>query len=227
MKLIKTFILTIFLTSALTACDSDSGGNKNTPTNPDTLFNLGNNPSLLQQGIILDLKGKDTNGDSWAAIARTRSLGNTTLNGETVSRVETTVNMTHVPTQTISVNTETAYINSNGRTVQTDSSEGVSCFTQQFGDYPTGTAKIGAFGNSDEMSCSDGTRRTGTWALDDGFNGYANLVITLKMRNASGANISTSVVTAKINTDGVLQHYKQHMTFHEFGESLTLEGSPR
>lgn len=227
MKHPNILIYLILSLGALSACGGGSGGSSSSPTDPEAVFTLGGNPLQLQRGMTVDLKGKDTSGDSWKGIVRMRSLDAVLIDSEWVTPHEVFVTLTYEREHAQEASTTISYIDSSGVTIKTKNDMGVECFMQTPGDYPE-TAKIGAFGNLESMACSDGTNTSGSWALDDGRDGYANLVITeQQMRSANGRRISTSEMTTKLSKDGEAHHFQLHMTFHELGESITLSGSPR
>jgi hypothetical protein len=88
------------------------------------------------------------------------------------------------------------------------------------------TATIGDFGNIGNYTQSDGKSQTRSWALEDGFNGKAKLVVTTVLRDFSGALEATEGDTNTIRQDGTISQVHITVTLHQLDNTvLTLSGS--
>jgi len=72
---------------------------------------------------------------------------------------------------------------------------------------------------------SDGTTQTRSWALEDGFNGKAKLVITTVAKDSSNVLEITEVDTEAISQDETVLRIDITVTDHQLGIILTLSSS--
>ena len=158
----KALMMIAAVTLMLTGCsDDDSGSSGSSPTDPDTEFNLAGNPLQLQRGISMDLSGSDSNGDAWSGSLRVRTLDQVQINGELLTPIETTVELTG-PDGVFSRNQSTGYMDSQGQILMKADASGLQCGITHGGDYPE-IAKIGDFGNLARYACNDDSTESGTW----------------------------------------------------------------
>lgn len=86
-------------------------------------------------------------------------------------------------------------------------------------------AKIGDFGVVGSYSASDGTTISSSWALEDGYNGKAKLVITTIKRNAGNVLDTTGIKSWRISEDGGRVFVEVTLTFHQENDlTMSLSG---
>lgn len=218
----RHLLYTLLLAIGLTGC---GGGGSETPTDPNATFRLGGNPLHVMRGMQVDLTGKDSDGDAWEGAVRVRALSPTTFGGEPVTPFQGATTLTHRPSGGFAHGVDTLYVNAAGHTVYSISDDGVECALEAPGDMPQ-TARIGEFGVIDAMTCSDGTRETGSWSLESAGNGRAVLVLSERTRDQYGSDEAFEETRLRITTGGAAEHVTIRVALAGLG-TITMSGSVR
>jgi len=225
---IKNFIrsLTIITTLVLVGCGGGGGGGSNdVPSDRLLVFSLF--PPGYFEGNYSDstsLKGSFSNGDNVTGTLRVQSGSTTIFNSQPVITFDLQLSLTNTTTgATAAVSSEGYFSNDiNNLTIVggLNITDGVVTMATSTSIFPL-TGSIGDFGNIGSYTLSDGTTNTRSWALDDGFNGNAKLVIATVSKDSSNVLEFTEVNTSTISQDGTILRTDITVTYHQFG-NLTL-----
>ena len=213
----------------VTACGGGGGGGA--PAT-DTSLVFSTFPSDYFGGSYshsLSLTGTATNSTSYTATWNIQSAADTTFNSKPVKAIQELLSITNTTTNAVAGATNFTYYTTdlNNLTVEGAFSptDGVSKIATSTTILPL-TATIGNFGSIGNYTHSDGTFSSSTWALVDGFNGNAKLVITFVNRDSSNVLDVTEVHKWLISQDGTRLSVEVIVTFHQNNNlTLTLTGS--
>lgn len=190
-----------------------TGGENETPFDPNTTFNLSKYNS---SNISMSLAGSDTEGNVISSTVSTslqsqdntqkifKSYVNMTLN-ESVNVAQTTINT----------------VDSSGRLISTvNQTNGTECY---LGNNPSplpADAKVGYFTDTFSYSCSDGNDYTMIGALIVGENGLGNFTWTYNYTDGT-----SSKATAFLKPNGTATAYKLVVNYPAYDVTMTLNST--
>lgn len=153
----------------------------------------------------------------------------TTFNSQSVTTIDQDLSITNLTSgATSSGLSETYYsTDTSNPTLLGDyrTTDGVSSMATSTTPIPL-SGSIGDFGAVGSYTLSDGTSSSITWALEDGYNGKAKLVVTSTIRDTSNVLYATEVDTWTISQDGTREAVKVTITYHQSGNlTVILSGN--
>lgn len=219
--------LTLVAILVLVGC---GGGGGTEPTDTSLEFSL--NPPGYFGGSYSDshsLTGSYSNGDKATATLRSQSGSTTTFNGLPVLTIDQQVSITNTTSGANAADSSEGYYSTDLTKLTVvgglSITDGVITMATSTSIIPL-IARIGDFGNVGNYTQSDGKSQSRSWALEDGFNGKAKLVITTVLKDFSDALEATEVDTYTIRQNGTITHVHLTVTLHQLGNLvLTLTGS--
>lgn len=230
--LIRSSVIFLIFVS-LTACGGGGGGttaSTDTPTDTSLVF------SAFPPGYFggsysdsISLTGTATNATSYTATWNIQSAADTTFNSKSVKAIQQLLSITNTTTNAVAGATAFTYFTTDLNNLTVEGSytptDGVSSFATSTTVIPL-TATIGNFGSIGNYTNSDGTSSSTTWALADGFNGNAKLIITFVDKDSSNVLDSTEIQKWLISQDGTRLSVEVIITFHQDNNlTVTLAGS--
>lgn len=173
------------------------------------------------------LTGSSSDGENYTAIWEIVSGADTTFNSNPVKTIEKTLTTTNIATNAVVVGAvHSTYFSTdiNNLIVEGTGSQGVIYIPTSTAIIPL-TGSIGDSGIVGSYTGSDGSSSSSTWAIEDGFNGKAKLVITEVFKDGSSALYLTQVQKWLISKNGTISGVEAIVTYHQTNRIVTWTGS--